>query len=245
MISHRVQAMKAAYQMDTTDKPGSSKEVPLLLDSPSPSNPPAKEPASSPEEGPAMEQEDLPLHAKAARYLTTVRKKLDKHDPLRPRKDFLGQRLIALIQHGDRRMSSYMHFKRSMYDRMVQRKASLPSISLEVDEDGSYLIHEPASNKRRQPARMLPCADEWMDLIERADLELQHPNHPNRLHSYLLAKGFAKPPLLACQLWVQHCIWCEEENDEGCKAADDLKLMTKKEVVAMLRERDNESPVSN
>uniref|UniRef100_A0A6U9R5J7 Uncharacterized protein n=1 Tax=Picocystis salinarum TaxID=88271 RepID=A0A6U9R5J7_9CHLO len=245
LVSHRVQAMKDTYQVDVEDKPGTSKEVPVLLDSPSPSHPSAEEPPSCHEEGCATEPNDLPLHGKAAQYLAMVGRELDKRDPLRPKKSFLGQRLIALIQHGDRRTSSYMHFQRSLYDRMVQGKASLPSKSLKVDEAGSYLIHQPASNKRRQPARMVPCANDWMDLIERADLELQHPNDPNGLHSYLLAKGFAKPPLLACQLWVQHCIPCEEENEEGCKAVDDLELMTKKELVDMLRQRNDESPVSN
>lgn len=245
LVSHRVQAMKDTYQVDGEDKPGTSKEVPVLLRGPSPSRPSAEEAPSSHEEGRATEPNDLPLHAKAAQYLAMVGRKLNKRDPLRPKKDFLGQRLIALILHGDRRTSSYMHFKKSVYDRMVQGKASLPSKSLKVDEAGSYLIHQPASNKRRQPARMVPCADDWMDLIERADVALKHPNNPNGLHSYLLAKGFAKPPLLACQLWVQHCIPCEEENEEGCKAVDDLELLTKKEVVDLLRQRNDESPVSN
>lgn len=74
---------------------------------------------------------------------------------------------------------------------------------------------------------MVPCANEWMDLIERVDLEPEHPNHPNGPYSYLLAEEFAKPSYLACQTCVEHSIPCEGENEGGWKAFDDLELMTK------------------
>lgn len=77
LVLHRVQAMKQAYQVDTEDKPVSRREVPLLLDSPSPPDPCKEEFPSIHEEEDQEEQNEMPLHAKAAKYLTMVLRKPD------------------------------------------------------------------------------------------------------------------------------------------------------------------------
>lgn len=243
LVMRMVEANKQAYQQEEESEHGASDDTGRTgTRSASPKHDGAAgDPTDSPD-GSHSELGESLLHRQAIEYLERVRRKIGNEDIARPKKDFLSQRLRALIRHGDRRVSAYFLFNRAVYEGLVRRSRKLPSRSLHVEEQGQYLLHQPSSNKRRQPQRLVPCADEWMDLVERADKELQHPNDPERLHRYLLTKGFAKPPLLACQLWVQHCRSCERKNEDGRTALDDLELMTKQEVVELLRCQNGESP---